>query len=82
MKKKKKMVLVLRDVVSNMFEQNKNYTVETEAFDDDSGSWILIKKKNEPNWSLEISFNGKGTKFTDFNVWKDICAVIDSEKIF
>ena len=74
--------MVLRDVVANMFEQNKNYTVEAECFEDGSGSWIHIRKKDEPNWSLVINFNGKGTKFEDFNVWNDIWAIVDSKKVF
>ncbi len=77
---KKKRKENLRDQIANMFEK-AGYIVEVERFDDGSSSWLNIFKKDKPNIKLELSFNFEGTKFTDFDVWRDILEVVDSEKI-
>ena len=69
-----------RDQVANMFEK-VGYIVEKGSFDDGSASWLDVFKKDNPYSKLELSFNFDGTKFTNFDVWKDILDIVDSEKI-
>jgi hypothetical protein len=80
-KKKKKKDLCLRDFLAQVFEA-AGYNVEAGAFDDESGSWLLIKKPDRPEFSLELSFDYEGFEFTDFDVWKDVLDVVDTKRIF
>lgn len=82
-KKKKKISTkeILRVQVAEMFH-NAGYEVDADAFSDGSSSWLSITKKDNPGFSLVLSFNGKGTKFEDFDVWKEIVEVVSDEKIF
>jgi hypothetical protein len=72
---------ILRVQVAEMFHK-AGYIVDADAFGDESSSWLSISKKDEPSFILELSFNFKGTKFTDFNVWKEISEVTSDEKVF
>ena len=82
-KKKKKLVEkeILRVQVAEMFHK-AGYEVDADAFSDGSSSWLSITKKEDSEQSLVLSFNGKGTKFEEFDVWKEISEVVKEEKIF
>ena len=73
--------IVLRDFLQKIFE-GAGYLCEAGACDDESGSWLNVRKKDDPLYTLELSFNYEGTEFTDFDVWKDVMEVADTKKIF
>jgi hypothetical protein len=79
--KKVKTKEILRVQVAQMFH-DAGYDVDADAFSDGSSSWLNIAKNGNSVFSLVLSFNGEGTKFEDFNVWKEITEVVSEEKIF
>ena len=76
----KKRKIVLRDQLAEMFRK-AGYIVKYGSFSDNSASWLSITKRDDPNFILELSFNFKGSKFKDFNVWEEIIDVVDTVKI-
>lgn len=80
-KKLKKEKNSLRYQIASMFSK-AGYIVDVDAFSDNSSSWIEIRKKDNKGFSLILSFNGDGTEFEEFDIWKEILEVTSEEKIF
>lgn len=51
---------------------------EAQFFDDKSASWIQFENDTHV---IDISFNGKGDKFTGIQVFKKIIKEVDVERI-
>ena len=85
LKKEKKLLKkeksLLRYQIASMFSK-AGYIVNVDAFSDNSSSWIEIRKKDNKDFSMILTFNGDGTEFEEFDVWKEVLEVVSEERIF
>lgn len=75
-KKKEKLIDVLEKSI-----RKAGYIVKKDKFSDNSSSWLEIHNPDIEDYLVCISFNGKGKKLTEIEVWKsEVKEVIEDEK--
>lgn len=71
-----------KKTIDRLQELFKKQGIKTEwgELSDNSGQWLIYRKPKSLVF-IEFSFDGKGQKLEDINVWKDIVEVTDQKQL-